>query len=114
MAETPIEIECLLVLDDTQIPEEIDIRSTRVVHVSSIVMKKLSGVQSIDSIEMIALFRIPSTFHSVGDDFREDDCSRWFPSANRILVLDGIQVVLLSYWKCLAIFFSCEILTQFH
>ncbi|XP_031107800.1 uncharacterized protein LOC116012407 [Ipomoea triloba] len=91
MAETPIKIECLLVLDDTQIPEELDIRSARVVHVSSIVMKKLSGVQSIDSIQMIALFRIPSTFHSVGDDFREDDCSRWFPSANRILVLDGIQ-----------------------
>nr|GMC67542.1 uncharacterized tRNA/rRNA methyltransferase YsgA [Ipomoea batatas] len=91
MSETPIKIECLLVLDDTRIPEELDIHSTRVVHVSSTVMKKLSGVQSIDSIEMIALFRIPSTFHSVGDDFREDDCSRWFPSANRILVLDGIQ-----------------------
>lgn len=86
-----IKIECLLVLDDTQIPEEIAFCSARVVCVNSTVMKKLSGVQSIDSIRMIALFRIPSSFRNVGDHCREEDCSTWFPFAHRILVLDGIQ-----------------------
>ncbi|CAH9106211.1 unnamed protein product [Cuscuta europaea] len=55
------------------------------------VMKKLSGVQSVDSIKMIALFKIPSSFHNVGDEFTEDDCSKWFPFAHRVLVLDSIQ-----------------------
>ncbi|RAL43922.1 hypothetical protein DM860_014058 [Cuscuta australis] len=86
-----IKIECLLVLDDTQIAEEIAFCSARVVCVNSTVMKKLSGVQSIDSIRMIALFRIPSSFCNVGDDCRKEDCSTWFPFAHRILVLDGIQ-----------------------
>ncbi|XP_070031269.1 uncharacterized protein [Nicotiana tomentosiformis] len=54
-------------------------------------MKKLSGLQSIYSIEMIALMKIPSTFHSVDDEFLEEDCTRWFQNAHRILVLDGIQ-----------------------
>ncbi|CAH9106209.1 unnamed protein product [Cuscuta europaea] len=91
ISEWNIKIECLLVLDDTQIPEELDLCSTQVVHVSSMVMKKLSGVQSVDSIKMIALFKIPSSFHNVGDEFTEDDCSKWFPFAHRVLVLDSIQ-----------------------
>lgn len=90
--EVPTGVECLLVLDKAEIPLELDDHSIRVVSVSSIVMKKLSGVQSTECIEAIALMRIPSTFHSVDDNFKEDVCS-WFPSSHRVLVLDGIQVI---------------------
>nr|XP_016447697.1 PREDICTED: uncharacterized tRNA/rRNA methyltransferase slr1673-like [Nicotiana tabacum] len=89
--ERPITFECLLVLDEASVPDDLNLQSVRVVRISSTVMKKLSGLQSIDSIEMIALMKIPSTFHSVDDEFLEEDCTRWFQNAHRILVLDGIQ-----------------------
>ncbi|PHT64877.1 hypothetical protein T459_29302 [Capsicum annuum] len=89
--ERPITLDCLLLLDEAHIPEDLNLQSVRLVRISSTVMKKLSGLQSIDSIEMIALMKIPSTFHSVDDEFLEEDCSRWFQNAHRILVLDGIQ-----------------------
>ncbi|KAL0291180.1 UNVERIFIED_CONTAM: putative tRNA/rRNA methyltransferase YsgA [Sesamum angustifolium] len=57
-------IECLFVLDNCRMPEEIDDKAVRVVHVNLEVIRKISGVQSVDSVEVIAL---------------------------RILVLDGIQ-----------------------
>lgn len=91
--ERPITFECLLVLDEASVPDDLNLQSVRVVRISSTVMKKLSGLQSIDSIEMIALMKIPSTFHSVDDEFLEEDCTRWFQNAHRILVLDGIQVI---------------------
>ncbi|XP_060185331.1 uncharacterized protein LOC132614801 [Lycium barbarum] len=89
--ERPITLDCLLVLDEAHIPEDLNLQLVRLVRISSAVMKKLSGLQSIDSIEMIALMKIPSTFHSVDDEFLEEDCIRWFQNAHRVLVLDGIQ-----------------------
>ncbi|CAN4126803.1 unnamed protein product [Withania somnifera] len=89
--ERPITLDCLLMLDEAHIPEDLNLQSVRLVRISSMVMKKLSGLQSIDSIEMIALMKIPSTFHCVDDKFPEEDCTTWFQNAHRILVLDGIQ-----------------------
>ncbi|KAM7529379.1 hypothetical protein LguiB_032789 [Lonicera macranthoides] len=85
-------IDCLLVPDKANVPKELDDDDAiRVVRVSSAVMKKLSGVQSTESLKAIALMRIPPIFHFVDDNQKEGDCSRWFPSQHRILVLDGIQ-----------------------
>lgn len=84
-------IECLFLLDRAEVPEEIsDIPGDRV-HVSSLVMKKLSGVQSTESIEAIALMSIPPTFLDLNDTQTETNCKRWFPCHHRILVLEGVQ-----------------------
>ncbi|CAH8344949.1 unnamed protein product [Eruca vesicaria subsp. sativa] len=88
------EIECLLLHEEALIPLGLESLSIRVVRVSSLVMKKLSGVQSTDSVEAIALMRIPESFIDLEDDEEEiviTDCKRWFPSARRVLVLDSIQ-----------------------
>ncbi|RWR74103.1 tRNA/rRNA methyltransferase [Cinnamomum micranthum f. kanehirae] len=84
-------LNCLLLLDGVEVPEELYNSSVRIVRVSSIVMKKLSGLQSIDSIEAVALMSIPSSFCSIDDNQEEANCQSWFPSPHRILVLDGIQ-----------------------
>ncbi|KAK3021320.1 hypothetical protein RJ639_045828 [Escallonia herrerae] len=84
-------LDCLLVLDKAEVPEEFDNYPVRVVRASSPVMKKLSGVQSTESINTIALMRIPPTFLVIDDNQQEEDCRRWFPSPHRVLVLDGIQ-----------------------
>ncbi|KAK3022740.1 hypothetical protein RJ639_045605, partial [Escallonia herrerae] len=84
-------IDCLLVLDKAEVLEEFDDYPVRVVRVSSPVMKKLSGVQSTESIDTIALMRIPPTFLVIEDNQQEEDCCRWFPSPHRVLALDGIQ-----------------------
>lgn len=89
------EIECLLLHEEAQIPLGLESLSIRIVRVSSLVMKKLSGVQSTESVEAIALMRIPRSFIDLKDD--EDiltDCNKWFPSAHRVLVLDSIQVII--------------------
>ncbi|KAK6125866.1 hypothetical protein DH2020_040392 [Rehmannia glutinosa] len=84
-------IECLFVLDNCCIPEEINVNDVRVVHVNSEVIRKVSGVQSVDSVEVIALVRIPSTFHIVSNSLHEEDCRSLFSFPHRILVLDRIQ-----------------------
>ncbi|KAM3756791.1 hypothetical protein ACB098_02G139400 [Castanea mollissima] len=84
-------MDCLLLLDKAEVPEGIDDLSVRIVRVSSMVMRKLSGLQSTESIEAIALMSIPTSFFNVVDGQEKADCQRWFPSPHRILVLDGIQ-----------------------
>lgn len=106
MQERPTTIDCLLLHEEVDIPEHLDDQSIRVVHVSSVVMKKLSGMQSPDSIEAIALMRIPSTFRTLEASHQGEDNCRWFPSPHRILVLDGIQVS--SHFS---VMFSCECLS---
>ncbi|ESQ53278.1 hypothetical protein EUTSA_v10025567mg [Eutrema salsugineum] len=87
------DIDCLFLHEEAQIPQGLERLSVRIVRVSSLVMKKLSGVQSTESVEAIALMRIPYSFIDLEDD--EDiittDCNKWFPSAHRVLVLDRIQ-----------------------
>ncbi|CAI9282335.1 unnamed protein product [Lactuca saligna] len=90
MQEKPTTIDCLLLHEKTSVPEEFVESGVRVVRVNSMVMKKLSGLQSTESIDVVSLVKIPSTFHSLENNHHED-FSKWFPSAYRILVLDGIQ-----------------------
>lgn len=100
-------IECLFLLDKGEIPEELcDIPGERV-YVSSLVMKKLAGVQSMESIEVIALMTMPKSFVNLSDNHQEMDCMKWFncSNAHRILVLEGIQV----HNDCLSfLFFDSE------
>ncbi|MBA0860489.1 hypothetical protein Goshw_018100 [Gossypium schwendimanii] len=84
-------IDCLLLLENAEIPEGLDTHSCHVVRVGSMVMKKLSGVQSAESIEAIALMRFPTSFLNLTVDQNKSDSQSWFPSTHRILVLDGIQ-----------------------
>lgn len=85
-------LECLLLLDDVEVPDGlVDTTSVRIVRVSPTVMKKLSGMQSVESIDAIALMRIPASFCSVDGNEKEVDFKRCFPSPHRILVLEGIQ-----------------------
>ncbi|KAK9949351.1 hypothetical protein M0R45_004878 [Rubus argutus] len=84
-------IECLLLPDNSEVPAWIDDLSFRIVHVSSVVMKKISGMKSTESIEAIALMRIPTSFSDIDADQKEANCKTWFPSPHRVLVLDGIQ-----------------------
>ncbi|KAG8383627.1 hypothetical protein BUALT_Bualt04G0033700 [Buddleja alternifolia] len=90
LSDRPV-IECLFVLENCDIPEEIGDNSAHIVRVNSEVIKKISGVQSVDSVEVIALVRIPSTFHIVSNSPLDEDCSTLFSFPHRILVLDGIQ-----------------------
>ncbi|MBA0686913.1 hypothetical protein Goari_014481 [Gossypium aridum] len=84
-------IDCLLLLENAEIPEGLDTHSCHVARVGSMVMKKLSGVQSAESIEAIALMRFPTSFLNLTVDQNKSDSQSWFPSTHRILVLDGIQ-----------------------
>ncbi|KAK5785177.1 tRNA/rRNA methyltransferase [Gossypium arboreum] len=84
-------IDCLLLLENAEIPEGLDTHSCHVVRIGSMVMKKLSGVQSAESIEAIALMRFPTSFLNLTVDQNKSDSQSWFPSTHRILVLDGIQ-----------------------
>lgn len=87
------EIDCLLLHEEAQVPQGLESLSIRIVRVSSLVMKKLSGVQSTESVEAVALMRIPNSFIDLeGDKDILKDCKKWFPSAHRVLVLDSIQV----------------------
>lgn len=88
-------IQCLFVLDNCCIPEEIDNEAIHVVQVNSEVIRKISGVQSVDCVEVIALVSIPSTFQIVSSD---EDCHTLFSSPHRLLVLDGIQVSFIFCW----------------
>ncbi|RZS19068.1 hypothetical protein BHM03_00051417, partial [Ensete ventricosum] len=87
-------VDCLLMLDGADTLRGLNHLSAPVVHVSPIVMKKVSGMQSIDSIEAIALMRLPGTFLNLEEN--DEICQRWFPSSHRLLVLDGIQVPIFS------------------
>ncbi|KAB2058202.1 hypothetical protein ES319_A11G218400v1 [Gossypium barbadense] len=84
-------IDCLLLLENAEIPEGLDTHSCHVVRIGSMVMKKLSGVQSAESIEAIAMMRFPTSFLNLTVDQNKSDSQSWFPSTHRILVLDGIQ-----------------------
>lgn len=91
-----VRLDCLIIPDKSEIPNGLDKSTATIVRVSSVVMRKLSALQSADSVDVIALLKIPSSFFNVDGDQNKADCRKWFPSAHRILVLDGIQVHLMS------------------
>ncbi|CAJ2636312.1 unnamed protein product [Trifolium pratense] len=84
-----ITMDCLILPEKAEIPNGLDESTDSIVHVSSVVMRKLSGLESTDSIKAIALMKIPASFLNLDDN--QKHCKKWFPSAHRILVLDGIQ-----------------------
>ncbi|KAJ0952212.1 hypothetical protein HanPSC8_Chr02g0069551 [Helianthus annuus] len=73
-------IDCLLLHENAEVPEDLVESGIRIVRVSSVVMKKLCGVQSTESIDAVSLVKIPSTFHNLDDDHHQGS-SKWFPSA---------------------------------
>lgn len=87
-------IEQLLVLEGTSIPEELNNISVTVVHVSANVLKKISGMQSIDSTEVIAIMKMPRSFCDLDKNGSDAMFHKLLPSPSRLLVLDGIQVLL--------------------
>uniref|UniRef100_A0A0D9VXJ8 tRNA/rRNA methyltransferase SpoU type domain-containing protein n=1 Tax=Leersia perrieri TaxID=77586 RepID=A0A0D9VXJ8_9ORYZ len=84
-------IENLLLLDGAEVPEELYEFSGNAVYVSSAVMKKVSGMQSVDSTEAIAVIHMPKYFCDRDSDKGGAVLDELFGSAKRILVLDGIQ-----------------------
>ncbi|XP_078149273.1 tRNA/rRNA methyltransferase (SpoU) family protein [Carex rostrata] len=84
-------IEQLLVLEGTSIPEELNNISVTVVHVSANVLKKISGMQSIDSTEVIAIMKMPRSFCDLDKNGSDAMFHKLLPSPSRLLVLDGIQ-----------------------
>ncbi|KAL6893663.1 hypothetical protein ACP4OV_007761 [Aristida adscensionis] len=84
-------IEYLLLLDGVEAPEELQEVSGDVVYVSAAVMKKVSGMQSVDSTEAIAVMHMPKHFRDLGSHEDGADLDGLFDSPSRILVLDGIQ-----------------------
>lgn len=85
-------IDYLLLLDGVEVPEALREFSGDVVYVSAAVMKKVSGMQSVDSTEAIAVMHMPNHFRDLGSHEDGDALDGLFSYPKRILVLDGIQV----------------------
>jgi TrmH family RNA methyltransferase len=85
-------IDCLLLLDGVAVPDELRELSADVVYVSATVMKKISGMRSVDSTEAIAVMHMPRHFCDLNGDLGRAGLDGLFQSPKRILVLDGIQV----------------------
>ncbi|XP_047956002.1 uncharacterized tRNA/rRNA methyltransferase YsgA-like isoform X2 [Salvia hispanica] len=79
----------VLVVGTTPLREIYSSHMSESVEVSPEVIRKISGIQSVDSVEVIALMRIPSSFRIVNK--HDENCRTLFPFPHRILVLDGIQ-----------------------
>ncbi|KAK8444437.1 hypothetical protein SEVIR_9G135800v4 [Setaria viridis] len=84
-------IDYLLLLDGVEVPEELREFCGDVVYVSAAVMKKVSGMQSVDSTEAIAVMHMPRHFRDLGSHEDGDSLHGLFNHPKRILVLDGIQ-----------------------
>ncbi|KAG0477331.1 hypothetical protein HPP92_014172 [Vanilla planifolia] len=89
--EEPLNIDCLLLIDGVESPVTLNIPSTSIIHVSSHVFKKISGVQSIESIGAIAIMKFPSSFYNVVGECEDAMYPSCFPLPKRVLALDGIQ-----------------------
>ncbi|KAG2409073.1 hypothetical protein LR48_Vigan01g146200 [Vigna angularis] len=89
LQDESVSMDCLILPDKAEIPDGLDKSTASIVRVASTVMRKLSGLQTTDSLDAIALMKIPASFFNVDDD--QKNYQKWFPSVHRILVLDGIQ-----------------------
>ncbi|XP_068466061.1 uncharacterized protein [Phaseolus vulgaris] len=89
LQDESVSMDCLILPDKAEIPDGLDKSTASIVRVSSVVMRKLSGLQTTDSLDAIALMKIPASFFNVDND--QKNYQKWFPSVHRILVLDGIQ-----------------------
>ncbi|GAB2282991.1 hypothetical protein Dimus_017523 [Dionaea muscipula] len=84
-------LDYIFVLDGADVPEGLNDCPVRVIHSSAAVMKKLSGLQSTESADAIAVMRIPGSFLNLENTLLETDPKGWFPCPHRLLVLEGIQ-----------------------
>nr|CAD1841785.1 unnamed protein product [Ananas comosus var. bracteatus] len=84
-------VDCLFLLDGGEASGGLDDYSNSVVYTNPTVMKKLSGMQSVDSTEAIAVMKMPKSFYDLESDREEMAFLSSFNSPYRILVLDGIQ-----------------------
>lgn len=84
-------IDCLLLLDGMEVPEALREFSGDVAYVSAAVMKKVSGMQSVDSTDAVAVMHMPKHFRDLGREEDGDGLHGLFNHPKRILVLDGIQ-----------------------
>ncbi|KAJ7953504.1 tRNA/rRNA methyltransferase (SpoU) family protein [Quillaja saponaria] len=91
LPEKTVGMDCLILPDGVEIPKGLDESSACIVRVSSMVMKKISGLQSTESIDAIALMKIPTSFFSLEGKQNEANCRTWFQYPRRVLVLDRIQ-----------------------
>uniref|UniRef100_A0A3B6IN57 tRNA/rRNA methyltransferase SpoU type domain-containing protein n=1 Tax=Triticum aestivum TaxID=4565 RepID=A0A3B6IN57_WHEAT len=88
------DIDCLLLLDGAEVPGELhELSGGNVVYVSATVMKRISGMRSVDSTEAIAVMHMPKHFCDLGDEEGGAGLDAAFQSPKRILVLDGIQAL---------------------
>ncbi|KAJ7943753.1 tRNA/rRNA methyltransferase (SpoU) family protein [Quillaja saponaria] len=65
LQETNAGMDCLILSERVQIPEGLDEYSSCIARVSSKVLKRLSGLQSTESIDAISLMKIPTSFFSL-------------------------------------------------
>lgn len=106
-------LDCLLLLDNVEVPNDLNNPEIPIVRISSLVMEKLSGIESSESTEAVALMRIPATFRDLNQEKSNgSSCRTWFPSTHRILVLDGIQVCLRLSTKCINYFPHPKLTTE--
>lgn len=89
-------IDYLLLLDGVEAPEALREFSGDILYVSAAVMKKVSGMQSVDSTEAVAVMHMPNHFRDLGSHQDGDALDGLFSYPKRILVLDGIQVRICS------------------
>ncbi|CAN1189966.1 Uncharacterized tRNA/rRNA methyltransferase YsgA [Linum perenne] len=88
LEERTTEIDYLFLLDKVDVPPDLESFPARTLRVSALVMKKLSQVQSTESIDAIALMKFPTSYFIADGDL---NCRKWFSAPHRILVLEGIQ-----------------------
>ncbi|RYR65256.1 hypothetical protein Ahy_A03g011205 isoform A [Arachis hypogaea] len=91
-----ITMECLILLDKAEISSGLDKSAASIVHASPTVMKKISGLQSTDSTDAIAIMKIPASFLNVDDHQKKEDCKKWFLSTHRILDPGNLGTLLRS------------------
>ncbi|KAI4314440.1 hypothetical protein L6164_027348 [Bauhinia variegata] len=84
-------MDCLILPDKTEIPQGLVKSPASIMRVSSSVMKRLSGLQSNNNVDAIALMKIPTRFFILDDNQKKEGCRKWFAASHRILVLEGIQ-----------------------
>ena len=94
LRDSNVKMDYLILPDKAEIPKGLEQTDSCILRVSATVMKKLSGLQSTDSVDAIALMKIPSSFFYADSTQNMADYPTLFASPHRILVLDGIQVKL--------------------
>ncbi|WVZ24797.1 hypothetical protein V8G54_003341 [Vigna mungo] len=101
LQDESVSVDCLILPDKAEIPDGLDKSTASIVRVTSTVMRKLSGLQTTDSLDAIALMKIPASFFhdpgNLGTLLRSAVAFRWFQGmgSSRLRVPDEDGVFLL-------------------